>query len=266
MKKIIPSICMLLVTAVLMGTSTYAWFSMNKTVTATGMKVKASTSSNLIISANKIENFDSTNNEYELNFNDGDYTSLTPVSSANGKVFYVATEEADKPNASGLKPGAQFKAQGKAAENTTTYWVTKTAHIGVKGVNPFGALSVNAEVTHVGTVNDKTKAIYKALRIAVYYNQTAVNNAAVIFGGETTTITTWAAANGEGAVATSTENVSTVNESTAIAGLSTLEVNKDYEITIVIWLEGQDTNCFADNTNAAKDLEGVTISLTFTAA
>ncbi|MBR5943184.1 MAG: hypothetical protein IKZ81_07590 [Clostridia bacterium] len=38
-KKLIPALCMLLVAAVLMGTSTFAWFSMNDTVTATGMSV-----------------------------------------------------------------------------------------------------------------------------------------------------------------------------------------------------------------------------------
>lgn len=40
-KKIIPALCMLLISAVLMGTSTYAWFSMNTTVSATGMQVQA---------------------------------------------------------------------------------------------------------------------------------------------------------------------------------------------------------------------------------
>lgn len=40
-KKIIPALCMLLISAVLMGTSTYAWFSMNTTVTATGLSVTA---------------------------------------------------------------------------------------------------------------------------------------------------------------------------------------------------------------------------------
>ena len=38
-KKLIPALCMLLVAAVLMGTSTFAWFSMNDQVTATGMQV-----------------------------------------------------------------------------------------------------------------------------------------------------------------------------------------------------------------------------------
>lgn len=40
-RKLVPALCMLLVSAVLMGTSTYAWFSMNKNVVADGMAVTA---------------------------------------------------------------------------------------------------------------------------------------------------------------------------------------------------------------------------------
>ena len=36
MKKLIPAICLLLVSAVMLGTSTFAWFSMNATVAVTG--------------------------------------------------------------------------------------------------------------------------------------------------------------------------------------------------------------------------------------
>lgn len=35
--KLIPAFCMLLISAMLMGTSTFAWFSMNTQVTATGI-------------------------------------------------------------------------------------------------------------------------------------------------------------------------------------------------------------------------------------
>ena len=45
MKKLIPALCMLLIAAALLGTSTYAWFSMNSTVTASGMTVTAKTES-----------------------------------------------------------------------------------------------------------------------------------------------------------------------------------------------------------------------------
>lgn len=40
-KKIIPALAMLLISAVLMSTASFAWFSMNDTVTATGMTVTA---------------------------------------------------------------------------------------------------------------------------------------------------------------------------------------------------------------------------------
>ena len=40
-KKLIPAFCAMLVSAAMLGTSTYAWFSVNKEVTATGMSVKA---------------------------------------------------------------------------------------------------------------------------------------------------------------------------------------------------------------------------------
>ncbi len=45
MKKLIPALCMLLIAAALLGTSTYAWFSMNDKVTATGMTVTAKSDS-----------------------------------------------------------------------------------------------------------------------------------------------------------------------------------------------------------------------------
>ena len=56
MKKLIPALAMLLIAAVMLGTSTYAWFSMNTQVTATGMTVKAATSKNLVISTDSTLN------------------------------------------------------------------------------------------------------------------------------------------------------------------------------------------------------------------
>ena len=48
-KKLIPALCMLLVSAILLGSSTYAWFSMNTQVTATGMQVKAQAEGGIVI-------------------------------------------------------------------------------------------------------------------------------------------------------------------------------------------------------------------------
>ncbi|MDD7165800.1 MAG: hypothetical protein PUI31_03910 [Clostridia bacterium] len=51
-KKLIPALCMLLVSSVMLGSTTFAWFSMNRTVTATGMAIKAEVPTQLPISHN----------------------------------------------------------------------------------------------------------------------------------------------------------------------------------------------------------------------
>lgn len=49
MKKLIPAICMTLIAAVMLASSTFAWFSMNTQVTATGMQVTAKTDNAYLI-------------------------------------------------------------------------------------------------------------------------------------------------------------------------------------------------------------------------
>lgn len=50
MRKILPALCMLLVSAVMLGSSTFAWFSSNQTVSASGMDITASAPTSLFIS------------------------------------------------------------------------------------------------------------------------------------------------------------------------------------------------------------------------
>ena len=49
MRKILPALCMLLVSAVMLGSSTFAWFSSNSKVTASGMQITASAPQDLKI-------------------------------------------------------------------------------------------------------------------------------------------------------------------------------------------------------------------------
>jgi hypothetical protein len=88
MKRIAASATMLAVSAAMLGTSTYAWFTMNKEVEVEGMEVRTKVGDNLLISTTNM---------------DADYTSLTlnqsrkallePVSSINGatETFYYTT-------------------------------------------------------------------------------------------------------------------------------------------------------------------------------
>jgi hypothetical protein len=78
---------MLTVSAMMLSSSTYAWFTMNKTVTVTGMEMKTKVGANLLIS----------DNNYEADYTTQGLTQgrkalLEPVSSisgANGTFFYT---------------------------------------------------------------------------------------------------------------------------------------------------------------------------------
>lgn len=51
-KKIIPALCMLVVSAIMAVSTTYAWFSMNNTVKATGMEVTAKSNAEYFVISN----------------------------------------------------------------------------------------------------------------------------------------------------------------------------------------------------------------------
>ena len=52
-KKLVSAFAMLMLSTAMLGTATYAWFTMNKEVSVTGMKMKASASEGLVISGDE---------------------------------------------------------------------------------------------------------------------------------------------------------------------------------------------------------------------
>ena len=80
-RKLIPAIALLLVSAVLLSTASYAWFTTNKTVTGT-MSVGVTAPQNLQISLNGT----AWSNSVEFN---NSAVKLTPVSSADGQEFVL---------------------------------------------------------------------------------------------------------------------------------------------------------------------------------
>ena len=110
MKKLIPAAGMLALSASMLATSTYAWFTMSKEVQVTGMQLKTTVGSNLLISTTNM---------------DADYTSQTlsqtreallePVSSINGTTgsfYYTVNAKANG--------DAVVDAYEKYAENAET--------------------------------------------------------------------------------------------------------------------------------------------------
>jgi hypothetical protein len=94
MKKIIPALALLLVSAVMLATSSFAWFSMNTTVSVTGMEVRTQVGSNLWIASDTTANLAKKEDDQFVGNYDGAITGLLePVSTINGiNYFYTLND------------------------------------------------------------------------------------------------------------------------------------------------------------------------------
>lgn len=230
-KKIIPALCMLLISAVLMGTSTYAWFSMNTQVSASGMKVTAN-STNLFLQISGSTTF--TDPATSVDYNEQTGTKLkpaTPVLAAeNASITKWQTATSNDPSnaTSGATPADI--APGTLGE----YVYSKVLHFRIAPNST--ATASNLVIAGVTMTGDKGKDLNKALRVAV-----AGKDGVQVW---TYADGTWKKDDGKSATA-------------ILAEVTT----KDATATLYIWFDGTDTNC---TTNNAVDFDTLTFTVTFT--
>ena len=92
-KKVASALAMLMLSAAMLGTSTYAWFTMNKKVTVTGMEVKTKVGSNLLIAADTITaNDDNLDSKYTTAITQVRKCLLEPSSTINGVNYWYTVE------------------------------------------------------------------------------------------------------------------------------------------------------------------------------
>lgn len=262
MKKLIVSLCMLLVAVALLGTSTYAWFSMNGKVEAQGMKVEATTAKNLVISNNNTpsdgENVTATSTITGV-------IKLKPSSTytlQGSQNFFTLDGNTGIDYTSGqIQDGAKFKAATISdAYSADEHDVIKhTFYIRVDGKNgeKFTNLFVKDIVVERATA---TSEISKALRVGV-----VCGNKGYIYAPVTGATTGYkgiiaAGTNGTDEILSTTNvTLGTYGEASTLGEVSTTYVAVD----IYIWYEGQDANCTSAK---AVTIEQLGITVKFAAA
>ena len=266
--------CLLLVSAVLMGTSTFAWFTMNTTVTASGMKVNAVVPKSLVISTEEGGTYSAA-----VDLGLSTVQSLYPVSTDDTENWYAPSTLLDNkidPNTGAADlnttDGTVFRSlttwdgTGLLKESTNTYAVNKTVYVksAVEDQQVYGlyvsSLTVNTtEINNASSLND----VSKALRIAVVTTDKTLFFAPTGYDGVCKPIAS-ISANGATASGSSltiaapgSENGVLVTNDQAISGETPMEIN------IFIWYEGQDKN--ANNTNALS-VQDLDIIIEFTSS
>lgn len=238
-RKLIPALCMLLVSALFVGTSTYAWFSMNTSVSATNMQVTAKSDNiYLQISQNGKNTYDKTAAStvdastviYPVDYKTlaaGAVTWGNAASDDPAKVKY--TERDDLNVITGDDEIAKYvltqKFDIKVADAQAT-----AANLILSKVNVTGN-SIMKEALRVVVVSD-TGAV-------VWANDGAKENSVALPGAGKVTV-----ADGNNLAATVSNTPTTV--------------------TVYVYFSGNDDTCYTNNINQA--FENMKVDLTFTAS
>ena len=95
MRRLIPAIAMLLVSAVMLSTASFAWFTMNSQVEATGMQIQAEASSSLVIGNAPLTTSNGAPKVYFESTNVNKLIPMTYNAGANGNIQGAQLKTAD---------------------------------------------------------------------------------------------------------------------------------------------------------------------------
>lgn len=232
MKKLIPAICMTLVAAAMFASSTFAWFSMNTQVQATGMKVTATTPVSVEISQSTGSGW-----AFTTTFT-GNAEVLEPVYYDTTTKKYYIPSATNKIEVDGT-PSTAFD-----SEDTNNWTALTLADDGTANSKNYLAVYTLYLRTNVGTDNRATAtAVELTCKAAIGGKSNLKDGVKVGIMASDKSVT-------EITTATST--------ATWTAALSTASTPYT-EIKVVIWYDGQSTTVKNDN----ADLKETTVTLTF---
>ncbi len=184
MKKLLPAIGMLSISAMMLASSTYAWFTMSDTVSVDGMKLKATASDGLLITDTTV----SPVWEISKNIEMSSAVALAPTSTSDGTdwVYAKSTHFDDEDSEQAVanytsldltytapaSNGANWLASGEGvgAASNVQYVLLKNFYVKASGNAAWAKdLTVERVTATISTANTASGAdnIYKSLRVLV---------------------------------------------------------------------------------------------------
>lgn len=286
-KKLIPAAGMLALSASMLATSTYAWFTMNKEVTVTGMSMTTTVDSNLLIddvaachggswTSGSFATSDSTfKSSTTQTINSA---VLAPLSTVDGYTFYATDPENVK--GAGDAIADEYTEITQLSDLTGLGYSSADQtyldyHFVLKAVNTKSDAAQNINLSELKMTFSKATDSEKAWRVAVHskkFQTAAVDGAKTLPGiddddtGVTTHIYAPSGATnftaGEAVDATdgtgSVTYASSSNASDCTIGTVAAGATEYYEVVVRLWLEGEDTTC---NVNTFQSLTDGTWNL-----
>ncbi|MBP5357321.1 MAG: hypothetical protein J6Y68_04165 [Clostridia bacterium] len=294
-RKIMPAFLLLLLSAVIVATSTFAWFSMNTTVQVTGMSLKAVTPANLLISLEE----------------DGTYSNVVSITENSNKKLYPVSTNAPNEGFIAIKSGKMIGSAGQGgvapsgaelfnvAENSsaeieqyrslyTLYFkaseeLEEDLDVYLSSLNIFDRYIASGDEVNVasGGYYEKEgesyvpvsgdsltssglyyrKNISKAVRVCIYVPDEDVYYIYSTEGYDASTNYFVPGQIPDEAIYNSAELTSGLDGNGAPIN-SELSSDKSFKVnsepisaTVFVWIEGQDSNCINANSGATFDID-----------
>ena len=288
--QLLAAVAMVLVSSIALGSSTYAWFSLNTKVEATGMVVKTQVSNNLFIAKDTTGNTDAVG--------ESDFTTslvqnvdgiLEPVSTVDGvKYFYTAANNAAVSGDALSDNYIEYKADEPDAMTAFNNNYQTTGAVGyvdyafrLKAINT-GATAQDVVLTGLNLVyGGSADAGAPAYRVAMFVQDATEVGASGAPNTQKTTLTALVASDVKGAYAadgfayqTDGKAVKAVADADPdVKAIDSLEFNGTtintannskigtvaagktnyYKVVIRLWLEGEDKACTSTTFAALTD-------------
>ena len=158
MRRMIPALCMLLVSAIMLSTASYAWFTMNEQVEATGMQVQAQAGGAMIIGTDLLTESDQS---WTADFaTTTGNKKISPMTRLDGG-WKVPADPKLVDGASGHYTGTGWDAAG-----VTGYYIDYVVYIAVSG----DVVTKNIQATLAANASDL--GIKGAYAVAFYVDKT----------------------------------------------------------------------------------------------
>lgn len=255
-RQLLAAIAMVLVAALALGSSTFAWFANNNTVKADGMQINAATEGTmLVISDSKAGLGDKkTAHTFSPLANGENLLPIHPVYTGVSGGTVAAWNHAYSDNFTTAISNS--KETAIAAEQLSgKYYLTTDLYIGLDDTNNTAAVGA-ITVTKV-TLTSPDNTMLGSARVLM------VDESGKVIGcfGNGTCLSTKGTEYAEGTAATADTMtaLSETNTGTVIDGLS---AGDDVKVTLYIYFDGRDDSC----TSAKFNANAVTCALEFTAA
>lgn len=282
MKKLIPAAGMLALSASMLATSTYAWFTMSREVKVSGMELKTTVSGNLLISDSNAGDA-----YYGTQLLQARSAILEPVSSlkgVDGTFFYTLDASADgsKRRDTATDPYIAYTAGlGNATGDNASDYANKFSQdygVAKTGANTLISGLDRAEgyidyTFYLKASPDSANNEIRMTKCNLSYNDVAISDAndlawrIAVFAEETSAQTQSATPSSavgklvglyalDGAeyfedkavTGTTTTATATVNDANCVIATGLTAASQDYyKVVVRVWLEGQDTTCKTDN-------------------